>query len=156
MHDSCGTCCFALHYKGTFSRFLCKIGTSQGRADMRMKFKNILLDLLWDSKMLHLQNRYYDKIFTLLVHCKPKLFLMFLKWHTTIKVNCNLLQSFPLYNFTTVFRENMDYKLYQKIYFFSQGAGHFWGWPHAAVLVRHAGFCNSNLVVGFLKVTACF
>ena len=46
--------------------------------------------------MLPFAYRYYDKIVTLLLYCKRKLLLVFLNWHTTIKVNCNLSQSFPL------------------------------------------------------------
>ena len=146
LDDQCGTCYFVLQYEGTFLHSLSKIGTFDAQAHMKLKFKNILLYLLWDSKMFHLWNTYYDEMFTLLLHCKRKLLLMFLSWHTTIKVNCNLLQSFPLCSLKIWTMNSVR----EEVIFFAIAAGHFWGWPRLAVLVPHAGLCNSNLVVGFL------
>ena len=83
-------------------------------------------------------------MFTLLLHWKRKLWTRQCSYIDTdlmIKENCNLVQSLPLCCEKTWTHEH---------FFLFHASGHFWDWPCVVIFVPYAGFCHSNLVVGFL------
>ena len=94
-----------------------------------------------------ISNSYCDKMFTLLLHWKRKLSTRQCSQIDTDLMGKNIYFSAI---FSTVLRENLDNGLYHKSLFLFHASGHLWGWPRAVVFMRHVGFCNSNLVVGFL------